>query len=604
MQTLPPFLLGFIQSTQLGCLVLDDAGLIRFANGRLLSILDYDAADVVGQPAERLLPQRLHRVHGAAFARAVAGSGPHLADRRIFLPGLRRDGSEVPFELFQSRWVCDGHVYFGVILRDASDDFDRSRRLMHHAATCAVTGLGTRRTFIERLARTLQHKGNRVLVAVVAIHGFRDINETLGFSVGDTVLQSVAGRLIATLPPQATVGRLEGGDFGAFLVMENGCSPGDYGQTILDAFSLAIEVDTHSLPVRVDLGLASTELHGHEPEVLIAAADQAALHARATSDRRWHLFTPAMATATRERRQQKDEVLRAIKGGELCLHYQPQVCLRTGAVIGAEALIRWRHPVRGTLPPGAFLRHIVASALEEPVGWWILDEACKQLADWRLAGLPNIRIGVNLFPAQFLSGALVGRVETAVRDAAIDPSALELEITETTALDDVGLARSQIECLRAIGVRVAFDDFGTGYASLATLTRMPFTTLKIDRGFVRDIGTQGHGAVVTRSMLAIAREMEVEAIAEGVETEEQRSFLADHGCDVGQGYLFGKAVAPQDLSAAWRGMSGVFAACARSAPPPIATLRREAAPGLARPDQSHAPERLGARDPHFRQRRV
>jgi EAL domain-containing protein (putative c-di-GMP-specific phosphodiesterase class I) len=205
-----------------------------------------------------------------------------------------------------------------------------------------------------------------------------------------------------------------------------------------------------------------------------------------------------------------------------------------------EALIRWRHPKHGLLQPAAFLPLIERSSLALPVGWWILDEACRQLAKWRKQGRTDLRVGVNLFAAQFLSAGLIRQVLDALARHALEPSALELEITETIALNDADHAVAQLRQLRDLGVRIAMDDFGTGYASLLTLKRFPLTTLKIDRGFVRDLVTDAAGAAITRAMLSMGNELGLEIIAEGIESEEQANFLRARGCQGGQGYLYGK----------------------------------------------------------------
>lgn len=255
-----------------------------------------------------------------------------------------------------------------------------------------------------------------------------------------------------------------------------------------------------------------------------------------------------MRQAPALRRKLQDELLHAHKAGELVLYYQPQVSLKDGRPFGVEALLRWQHPERGLLLPGDFVEVIEYSSLALPVGTWVLNEACRQLAEWRKHGRRDLRMSVNLFAAQFLSAGLVPHVIAALANHRIEPSALELEITERIALHDTDHALLQLRRLSDLGVRIAIDDFGTGYASLITLQRFPLTTLKIDRGFVGDLLTNPSCAAITGATLSMAAELQLETIAEGVETEDQAAFLRARGCYGGQGFLYGEpATAPEFL---------------------------------------------------------
>jgi EAL domain-containing protein (putative c-di-GMP-specific phosphodiesterase class I) len=252
------------------------------------------------------------------------------------------------------------------------------------------------------------------------------------------------------------------------------------------------------------------------------------------------MFDPAMRNAAAAVRALQDELLRAVQSSEFVLHYQPQVSLRTGEIFGAEALLRWNHPVRGLLAPDSFLTTLETSSLALQVGWWTIDEACRQAASWRQEGFPPMRIAVNLFAAQIRIGSLADVVSDALARHGLPPDAIEIELTEKIALqhDDEALQPIRELCRRGAGV--AFDDFGTGYASLSTLKRFPLTTLKIDRSFVRDLLEDRHDAAIVGSMVAMGRSIGLEVIAEGIETAEQQRALVALGCESGQGYLFGR----------------------------------------------------------------
>jgi EAL domain-containing protein (putative c-di-GMP-specific phosphodiesterase class I) len=239
--------------------------------------------------------------------------------------------------------------------------------------------------------------------------------------------------------------------------------------------------------------------------------------------------------------------MRALKNNEFELFYQPQVSLADGRILGVEALIRWRHPTRGLLPPQDFLLDVEEGGLSLPIGWWTLEAACAQLAAWRVEGLPQVCMGVNLFSSQFRSERLVSHIADLLERYAIEPRLLELEVTETIALleDEQGLR--SFHQLRDMGVRIAFDDFGTGYASLSSLQQFPLTTLKLDRGFIRNILTNVNDAVITRSMITMANDLQLLTIAEGVETLEQEAFLRMLGCKSGQGYLYSKPIPGEEM---------------------------------------------------------
>ena len=264
-----------------------------------------------------------------------------------------------------------------------------------------------------------------------------------------------------------------------------------------------------------------------------------------------------MRSAVIARRTLHDELSHALEAGELVLHYQPQVAFDTGRVVGAEALLRWRHPSRGLLLPGVFLPALEAHPMAAAIGRWIVEEACRQAAQWRAAGLPPLRVAVNLFTAQLRAGTLAEDVMRSLTRYRLPPAALELEVTERIALQADDAILEPIRALHAHGVAVAFDDFGTGYASLSSLKRFPLTRLKIDRSSVRDVLTDRHDAEIIRVVLGMAENFGLEVIAEGIEGADQEAVLRGMGCHEGQGYLYGKAMSPTALAAMIRSREGM-----------------------------------------------
>ena len=533
-------MMGFADATELVLISADANGVIEFVNKSAATVFGYTREEMIGKLIDIIIPDKLRGAHRAGLARVAAGGTSRLAGKTIEVTARKRDGTEFPIELSLSVWPHQTGLGFGAIIRDITERKERDARLLRLATHDTLTGLCNRHHF-EHLLGEVFRRQSPAAVLLLDIDGFKDINDTLGHAAGDAVLQAAAVRLPAVLDGDFPVARLGGDEFAVLLP-----SIGDptvahsYASALLTAFETPLEVGGNVFQLGLSIGYALGPQDGSDPEELIASADFALYCAKKAGGRTARMFERQMRGEAASRRAMQDELLRAHQHGEFTLYYQPQVSLADGRPFGMEALIRWCHPKHGVLQPAAFLPIIETSSLALPVGWWILDEACRQLAKWRKQGRTDLRVGVNLFAAQFLSANLIRQVLDALSRYGLEPSALELEITETIALHDADHAVAQLRKLRDLGVRIAMDDFGTGYASLLTLKRFPLTTLKIDRGFVRDLLTDVAGAAITRAMLSMGNELGLEIIAEGIESEEQADFLRARGCQGGQGYLYGK----------------------------------------------------------------
>jgi diguanylate cyclase (GGDEF)-like protein len=409
-----------------------------------------------------------------------------------------------------------------------------------------LTGLPNRVSLREDIDTILRERAgdpaHPITVAMLDLDGFKDVNDTLGHSVGDRLLQEVARRLTSVLG-ETRVYRL--GEHEFVLVLEKCGDPlvaSDVVETILKRLTAQFDLDGHQLFVAANVGLAIAPAHGSNVDDLLANADLALYDAKAAGSRSCRLYVPTLRARAKHRRELDTELRRACANQEFVLYFQPQVRSSDGAVIGAEALLRWHHPERGILAPGAFIDALGESAVAIETGRWILTDACKTAACWRAKGLPPIRMGVNLFPAQFRNGSLLLDVEQALSESGLPPDALELEITENIALGREEGTLAPLKALRARGVGIAFDDFGTGYASLSYLTRYPLTRIKIDRSFIQKIGEQSaaEDTAIVRSIIVMGRNLGLEVIAEGVETTAQADFLKAEGCPELQGFLFSK----------------------------------------------------------------
>ena len=343
-------------------------------------------------------------------------------------------------------------------------------------------------------------------VAKLDLDGFKDLNDTLGHPVGDRLLQEVARRL-SSISDGTRVYRLGQDDF--VLLLEN-CGDPLVATEVVDAalkrLTAQFDIDGHRLFIAASVGLAIAPAHGSNVDDLLANADLALYDAKAAGGRLCRMYVPALRARAKHRRELDSELRRACANQEFVLYFQPQVRSSDGAVVGAEALLRWHHPERGILAPGLFIDVLCESAVAIETGRSILTTACKTAASWRAKGLAPVRLGVNIFPAQFRNGSLLRDVEHALSESGLPPEALELEITENIALGREDGTLSPLKALRAKGVGIAFDDFGTGYASLSYLTRYPLTRIKIDRSFIRKIGTQsaGEDTAIVRSIIVMA----------------------------------------------------------------------------------------------------
>lgn len=404
----------------------------------------------------------------------------------------------------------------------------------------SLTGLANRARFF-RLVEEMLTQPLAAAVVMIDLDGFKDINDTLGHAVGDGILREVARRLEAVVGSAEPVARIGGDEFAILLVGVAEPQEALAMSTLVnDSVTKPIILDGQEIHIAASCGVALAPLHTRNPIELLGNADLALFRAKTKGRGRCCVFEPSLRMEAAARRLYGMEIHRAVKEGEFLLVYQPQVRLDDGSLTGAEALIRWRHPERGLLAPAAFLPALERGPLAATVGSWVLDQACAQAALWRRSGLRAFRMGVNLFSAQFLVGDLAAEVVEILDRHGLPPSSLELEITENIALDHDDVVLEKLRKLRAIGVGIAFDDFGTGFASLSLLKRYPLSRIKIDRSFIEGMLSSEKDASVVRAILDMARAFDLETIAEGIEGAPERDSLLQQGCEEGQGYFFGK----------------------------------------------------------------
>jgi diguanylate cyclase (GGDEF)-like protein/PAS domain S-box-containing protein len=510
-------------------------------------IFGYTAEEAYGQQANRV-PGKGESESRGIFHRALTGE----TLRNMRLKRRRKDGTLVDVRAAVApMYHPDGSVR-GVAraFEDITDQVRAEDQLERVAHYDQLTGLPNRLTLQKELGRLLSGDGCRTpnAIALFDLDGFKDVNDTLGHSTGDQLLIEVGRRLTEVAGSRGSVCRL-GGD--EFVVIMPGCGDplliGELVATMLKRLAEPFKVNDHILHVGGSAGVAIGPADGVSVDELTANADLALYQAKSDGGRTYRFFLPVLRAQAQARRSLDLELRRAFAENEFELYFQPQIRLADETVIGAEALIRWRHPQRGILAPGTFIDTLGASAIAPDVSRWIIRTACEQSAAWRAAGLPLGRIGVNLFPSQLGDERLLTDIEDTLRATGLPAEALELEITENVALNFADA--TALQKIHELGVKLAFDDFGTGYASLSYLTRFPLTRIKIDRSFVGKLTDDAGDAAIVRSLIAMAHNLGLQVIAEGVETRAQAAFLLNEKCEEAQGFLYAKPLPAADFEA-------------------------------------------------------
>jgi diguanylate cyclase (GGDEF)-like protein/PAS domain S-box-containing protein len=532
-----------------GIICADADGRITFWNAASERLFGHSAAVAVGSDMDLIVPERLHKAHHGGMKRVADGAPTRLVGRVVELMAKRGDGSEFPIELSLSMWQEESGFSFGAIVRDITGrraNEDRLFRLAHHDP---LTELPNRIVLSRRIEQLAGGTAPAALL-VMDLDGFKTINDDLGNAAGDAVLRVVAQRLLGCVRTTDTVARLGGDEFALLLGgVGDHEQAGEIAATVIAAVSQALTVDGETLSVGGSVGVAVHPRDGRTSDELLSSAHLALYRAKSDGRHCHRGFTPGLRSAAERARAYDNELRRAHDGGEFEVFYQPQVRLSDEVLVGAEALLRWRHPVDGLLAPASFMAGLDNRPISFEVGQWVMRTACAQAARWRRAGRPGFRIAVNLFGSQFRSGDLVDRVREALAASGLPADGLELEITENIILRHDETMLSPLRTLRAQGVRIAFDDYGTGYASLSMLKRFPMTRLKVDKSFVQGMCESPDDAAIVQAILYLGRSLGLSIIAEGVETEEQAERLRGVSCEEGQGYLFGRPMPAGEFSA-------------------------------------------------------
>lgn len=534
----------------------DIAGNVTYLNAVAEGMTGWSCREAIGLPLAdvfQVVDGTTRALAPDPMARAVHENKPvGLAGSCVL---VRRDGFESAIEdsaapIHDRRGEVTGAV---IVFRDVSAARAIAQKISHLAQHDFLTDLPNRLLLNDRIENAIalaRRHGKQPAVLFLDLDGFKHTNDSLGHPIGDRLLQSVAQRLVACVRSSDTVSRQGGDEFVILLSeIEHAEDAALSAEKMLLALAAPHSVAENELHITASIGISVYPNDGRDAQTLIRCADTAMYHAKAKGRNNYQFFTEDMNVRAVERHFLEGSLRRALERREFVLHYQPKIDLETGAITGVEALLRWRHPERGLIPPALFVPIAEDCGLIVPIGRWVLHEACRQAQGWVDAGLPPLPVAVNISAVEFQSKDFLDGVRAILKETRLDPGCLELELTESVLMQDAEATVRALAALKAIGVRLAIDDFGTGYSSLSYLRRFPIDTLKIDQSFVREITAGSLDDTIVSAIISMGRTLNQRVVAEGVETGEQLASLQRQHCGEGQGYHFSRPVSAAELVA-------------------------------------------------------
>ncbi|NPU91256.1 MAG: EAL domain-containing protein [Gammaproteobacteria bacterium] len=537
-------------ATQDGILILDAQGRVLTCNSSFSLITGYAADDMVGEKPFLLSRDVLRRDQPVTLQNVLNQGGQWRGEIKITC----KNGVAIP-TLVSIVTVYDNHdkkTHFILVLTDLTAVRSAEQKLHYLAHHDPLTDLPNRLLTFERLNQALlrgKRHSERVAVFFIDLDNFKWINDSLGHSIGDKLLKAISERIIDCLRADDTIGRLGGDEFLIVLdPVESVQSVALVAQKLLRAVSQPLQLDAHMVEVSCSIGISMFPENGQYGEDLVRAADTAMYAAKAIGRNNCEFFTPAMMEKAQRYLALNHDLHRGFQAGELRLYYQPQISLLTGEITTMEVLLRWQHPTRGLLAASEIIPIAEDCGMIVDIGTWVLRESCAQLARWREAGIPKARLAVNVSALQIHKSNFIEIVKEVYDACQIDPGTCEIEITESTLQHEENCI-GVLQQLKAMGVQITIDDFGTGYSCLSSLKLLPITKLKIDKSFVNDLVTDENDTAIVQAIIAMAHKLNLEVVAEGVETPEQERKLRDNGCDIAQGYLYYRPMSVDQVNA-------------------------------------------------------
>ncbi len=535
------------------------SGQVLAANGAVASLFAEAPTALVGKPLTRRL------VQPPGGAGVASGPDAPFALRNGEAMLQQHQAPERPVEVRMTRLPGADGGHWLVAFRDNADRRQTQQRLSFMANFDSLTGLPNRTLFRDRLAQAMgraQRSGRAMALMFLDLDRFKVVNDSLGHETGDRLLQHVAQTLTRCLRDVDSVARMVdaepftlsrlGGD--EFTVIAEGIGGAEdatlVASRLLDALTAPFRTGEEEIVISASIGISMYPTDDVDLDTLVRHTDMAMYRSKSLGRGTYSFFSDDLNAAVTARLSLEGALRRATERKEFLLHFQPKACLRTGAITGVEALLRWHCPGQGLVPPDRFISVLEDTGMILPVGAWVIRAACAQLNEWDRMGLPPLRMAVNLSARQFRHLYLASMIEDTLRENEIEPGRLEIELTESLLMEDNETNRGMLQSFSRMGVRLAIDDFGTGHSSLSYLKRFNIDTLKIDKSFVQSLPSSGEDLAISTAVIAMARSMQMSVVAEGVETEPQAQLLRELGCDEMQGYLLSRPLPPPDL-AAW-----------------------------------------------------
>ncbi|HEX5394701.1 MAG TPA: EAL domain-containing protein [Rhodocyclaceae bacterium] len=505
-----------------------------------------DMADLLLLPSQRAgFRQTLEHHRRCGNGASIGGR----LERRALTP----DGREFPVEIAVTYIEVDEAPFYAAYVRDLSELKAYQDKIEYLATRDALTGLANRNLFKDRLSQAIaqaaRSQANGMGVLFLGVDRLKFINDSMGHAFGDELIRTVAARLKQSLHTGDTLARLSSDDFAMIMVgLKNPAEAlMSMAGELLAVFMPSFQVDGHSIRLSCSIGAAVYPEDGTDVGTLMSNADAAMHRAKSTGGGRFQFYTRSLSDLATERVNMENALWGGLERDEFCLYYQPQVSVRDGAIVGAEALVRWRHPELGMVQPGRFIGLAEETGLIGPIGEWVLETATEQNRQWHRRGFTSLRMAVNVSPRQFRQGAILETLKTVAGSHPFDSGFLELEVTEGTMMEDMYESIRILNELRTLGASISIDDFGTGYSSLNHLRHLPVDRLKIDQSFIHEMEADAKARTMVTEIIHLSKAFDLSIIAEGVETQGELAFLADHGCDEGQGYLFARPLPPAEF---------------------------------------------------------
>lgn len=536
-----------MDAAQVGIFILQNA-IFRFANNFLLTTFGYAAEELIGVlgPLDLIVPEQRAMLADQLHRRAAGEPGTPYEIKVV-----RKDGSIFPARVVGTPATINGQPASVGTLIDISEQKAAENKIRELADFDALTGLPNRRLLRDRFARMLaiaERDNTELALIFLDLDHFKRINDSLGHSIGDDLLCAVAERLTIAIRKIDTLARLGGDEFIFALPGISSAGAAEVAHRLLEVCASPFWVGGHDLTITPSLGISLYPRDGKDLETLLRNADSAMYKAKELGRNAFQFYSSDMNVTTLEHLLMESSLRQGLNNGCFTLHYQPLVCLRSGRIVGVEALVRWLHPDLGLIMPDRFIKVAEDTGLINPLGDWVLCEACRQSMAWQSAGLPALTMAVNVAPVQFRQAGFVEEVAGALAASGLEARYLELELTERTVMHDAEINLGTLSAINRMGIGLAIDDFGTGYSSLAYLKRFPVGKLKIDRSFVRDLEVDQDDQAIASTIVLMGHNLRLKVLAEGVETACQLELLRKMGCDMAQGYLFSRPVTAEQMA--------------------------------------------------------